>query len=154
GEITLAVRVWMDPATLLINPDTGGLHGPPILGQASPIERMLRLDWDSVNRSQLGRFLEIGILLLAIVVCIVVSLLDRKERAYRWLGITCAAIAFSLLVTLLGNYTTVLPGWLNFLLADAVLTPLVIALWIVFWAYWFRMGRMQRMHYMVWGFTI
>src|SRR5262249_23043344 len=105
-------------------------------------------------RSQLSRFLEIGILLLAIVVCIALSLLDRKERAYRWLGITCAAIAFSLLVTLLGNYTTVLPGWLNFLLADAVLTPLVIALWIVFWAYWFRMGRMQRMHYMVWGFTI
>jgi hypothetical protein len=154
GEITLAVRVWMDPATLLINPDTGGLHGPPILGQAHPIERMLRLDWDAVNRSQLSRFIEIGVLLLAITVCIVLSLLDRKERAYRWLGITCAAIALSLVVTLLGNYTTVLPGWLNFLLADAVLTPLVIALWIVFWAYWFRMGRMQRMHYMVWGFTI
>jgi hypothetical protein len=81
-------------------------------------------------------------------------LLDRKERAYRWLGYTCAAIALETLVSLLGSYTTLLPGWLNFLLADAVLKPLVIALWIIFWSYWFRMGRMERMRYMVWGFTI
>ncbi len=153
GEITIAIRVWMDPSTLLTNPDTGGLHGPPILGQAAPIERMLRLDWDAVNRSQISRFIEMGILLLAITVCVVLSLLDRKERAYRWLGITCGGIAVQTLVSLLGSYTTILPAWVNFLLADAVLTPLVIALWITFWAYWFHMGRMQRMHYMVWGFT-
>jgi hypothetical protein len=59
-----------------------------------------------------------------------------------------------LVVSLLGNYTTLVPGWMNFMLADAVLSPLVISLWIVFWAYWFHMGRMVRMHRMVWGFTI
>jgi hypothetical protein len=154
GEITIAIRVWMDASTPLTNPDTGGLHQPPVLGQAAPIERMLRLDWESVNRSQLSRFGEFAVLLLAIIVSIVLSLLDRKEMAYRWLGIACGAIALQTLVALLGNYTTVLPGWLNFLLADVVFTPLVIALWIVFWAYWFRMGRMVRMHYMVWGFTL
>ncbi len=66
GPITFAIRVWMDPATSLTNPDAGGLHGPPILGQAGPIERMLRLDWDAVNRSQLSRFIELAVLLLAI----------------------------------------------------------------------------------------
>ena len=45
GQITIAIRVWMDPSTLLTNPDVGGLHGPPVLGQKGPIERMLRLDW-------------------------------------------------------------------------------------------------------------
>src|SRR6201999_2849490 len=53
GEISIAIRAWMDPATPLINPDTGGLHGPPVLGQAPPIERMLKLDWDAVNHAQL-----------------------------------------------------------------------------------------------------
>ena len=154
GQITIAIRVWMDPSTPLTNPDTGGLHGPPVLGQAAPIDRMLRLDWSAVNRSQVSRFGELAVILLAIIVSIVLSLLDRKEMAYRWLGGTCCAIAAQMLLTLFGYYTTALPGWVNFLLGDAVLTPVVIALWIIFWAYWFRMGRMPRMHSMVWGFSM
>ncbi|HEY1581020.1 MAG TPA: SpoIIE family protein phosphatase [Terracidiphilus sp.] len=153
GQITVAIRVWMDASTLLTNPDTGGLHGPPILGQAAPIDRMLRLDWDAVNHSQLSRFLELAVLLLAITVCCVLYWVDRKEKAYLWLALTCAGIALATLVSITGNYTTMMPAWLNFLLGDAVLVPAVIALWIVFWAYWFRMGRMPRMHKMVWGFT-
>lgn len=151
GQITIAIRVWMDPSTPLTNPDAGGLHGPPVLGQAGPIDRMLRLDWDAVNHSQLSRFLELAVLLLAITVAGVLFWLDRKEKAYLWLGFSCFGIALQVLVTLTGNYTTVLPAWLNFLLQDAVLTPAVIALWAVFWAYWFRMGRMARLHKMVWG---
>ncbi|WP_162601283.1 PP2C family protein-serine/threonine phosphatase [Occallatibacter savannae] len=153
GPITIAIRVWMDASTQLTNPDSGGLHGPPILGQAGPIDRMLRLDWDAVTHSQLSRFLEVAVLLLAITVCAVLFWLDRKENSYVWLGATCIAIALQLTVSLAGNYTTLLPGWLNFLLIDVVFSPAVIALWILFWAYWFRMGRMARMHYMVWGFT-
>lgn len=153
GPITVAIRVWMDASTQLTNPDSGGLHGPPILGQAGPIDRMLRLDWDAVTHSQLSRFLELAVLLLAITVCGVLFWLDRKERSYRWLGATCCAIALQLVISVSGNYTTLLPGWMNFLLMDVLFAPVVIALWILFWAYWFRMGHMRRMHYMVWGFT-
>ena len=153
GQITVAIRVWMDPSTLLTNPDAGGLHAAPVLGQATPIERMLRLDWDAVNRSQLSGFFEMAVLLLAIVVAAVLFWLDRKEKAYLWLGLTCCGIGLQVLRGLTGNYTTLLPGWMNFILADTVLTPLVIALWILFWAYWFRMGRMDRLEKMVWAFS-
>jgi Stage II sporulation protein E (SpoIIE)/Beta-galactosidase jelly roll domain len=154
GQITFAIRVWMDPSTPLTNPDAGGLHGPPILGQASPIERMLRLDWDAVNRSQLSRFLELGVLLLAIIVAVVLFWLDRKEKAYLWLGLACGGVALQSTVTLIGNYSAVIPASFFFLLSDAVLVQGVIGLWIIFWAYWFRMGRMPRQHKMVWGFAI
>jgi hypothetical protein len=153
GPITIAIRVWMDASTPLTNPDSGGLHGPPIVGQAGPIDRMLRLDWDAVSHSELSKFLELGVLGLAIIVCAVLFWLDRKEKAYIWLGLTCCAIVLQMAVNLTGNFTTLLPAWLNFVLGDAVLVPLVISLWILFWAYWFRMGRMVRMHYMVWGFS-
>ena len=153
GQIEFAIRVWMDPSTPLTNPDTGGLHGPPVLGQAAPIERMLELDWDAVNHSQVTRFLELAVLLLAITVTGVLFWLDPKEKAYMWLGLTCSAVALQMFRTLTGNYTTLMPAWLNFMLGDAVLAPSVIALWIMFWAYWFRMGRMARLHRMVWGFT-
>ena len=154
GQVTIAVRVWMDPSTALTNPDAGGLHGPPILGQSGPIERMLRLDWDSVNRSQLSRFLELAVLLLAITVAIILFWLDRKEKAYRWLAIACAGVALQTVVTLIGNYTAFVPATIFFLLTDAILVPGVIGLWIIFWAYWFRMGRIPRLHKMVWGFTL
>jgi heme exporter protein D len=153
GQATIAIRVWMDPSTALTNPDAGGLHGPPILGQAGPIERMLRLEWDSVNRSQMSRFLELGVLLLAIAVAIVLFWLDRKEKAYLWLGLTCAGVILQAAVTLIGNYTALVPASTFFVLSDAILVPGVIGLWIIFWAYWFRMGRMPRLHKMVWGFT-
>src|SRR5215472_3727311 len=154
GEILIAIRVWMDPATPLTNPDAGGLHGPPVLGQAAAIEHMLRLDWDAVNHSQVSKFLEVAVLLLAASIAGVLFWLDRKEKAYLWLGLSCTAVAVHALLILLGNYTTLLPGTLSLLLANAVFTPGVIALWVIFWAYWFRMGRMARMHWMVWGFTV
>lgn len=154
GQITMAIRVWMDPSTPLTNPDAGGLHGPPVLGQAAPIDRMLSLDWDAVNRSEISKFLELAVLLLAITVAGVLFWLDRKEKAYLWLGLTCCGIALQQLVHLIGNYTPLIPAWVSFILLDAILTPMVIALWIAFWAYWFRMGRMLRLHRMTWGFAI
>ena len=154
GQISIAIRVWMDAATLFTNPDVGGLHGPPVLGQAAPIDRMLRLDWSAVNYAQVSRFVELAVLLLGALVAAVIFWLDRKEKAYLWLGLTCGGIALQTLVTLSGNYTTILPSWVELLIADAVMVPLVIALWILFWAYWFHMGRMERTQKMVWGFTL
>ncbi len=96
----------------------------------------------------------LGVLLLAITVAVVLFWLDRKEKAYLWLGLACGGVALDTVVTLLGNYTSLLPSPVFFLLSDAILKPLMIALWIIFWAYWFRMGRMERMHKMVWGFAL
>jgi len=154
GPVEIAIRVWMDPATPLSNPDTGGLHGPPVLGQAGPIGRLLQLDWDAVNHSQISRFLEVGILLLAATVAGVLFWLDRKEKAYLWLGITCLGVMFQALMGLVGNYTAWIPGGPFILISDALVKPVVIGLWIIFWAYWFRMGHMPRIHKMVWGFVL
>ena len=154
GQIAIAVRVWMDPSTLLTNPDTGGMHGPPVLGQAAPIERMLLLDWDAVNHSQISRVAEACILLLAILVAVMLSWLDRKEKAYRWLALTCVGILLQTLLTLMGNYTTWVPATPDLLINDALLGPGLIGMWVIFWAYWFRLGHMARLHKMVWGFAL
>ena len=64
GAMTIAIRFWMDPATVLSSPDVGGMHGPPMLGQLSAIDAMLRLEWDAVNRTQVGNLLSVGFLFL------------------------------------------------------------------------------------------
>lgn len=154
GEITIAIRVWMDAATLVTNPDTGGLHGPPVLGQAAPVDAMLQLDWSAINRSQVSRFAEVGVLLLAMVVAVVLFSFARKEKAYLWLAFCCLGVLLQAVLTLIGNYTTWIPSAPELLLSDAVLVPAVIALWVIFWAYWFRLGHMARLHKMVWGMAL
>ena len=154
GLITIAIRVWMDPATPLTNPDTGGLHGPPMLGQAEPIEGMLRLDWDTVNRSQNSRFVLASILVLAMTVAFGLFWLDRREKAFLWLGITCAVLTVQALIGLIGSYTTWIPATLDLLITDAILIPTLIGLWVIFWGYWFRMQHMARLHKMVWGLAL
>ena len=151
GPATLAIRMWMDAYSALVDPDVGGLHAPPVLGQAGAIAGLLQLGWDTVNRSNYSVFAQMAILLLALVVAFALYGLDPSELAYLWLGLVCAANLALAVVNTLANYSTVLDGTLQFLLMDAILSPLIIGLWIIFWAAWFRLPRMGRIHGMVWS---
>ena len=154
GTVTLAIRMYMQPSTPLIDQDAGGLHGPPILGQASAVAGLLQLDWDSINRSLYCRFFEDAILLLALLVACGLFWLDRTEPAYLWLGLTCSAILGKILVIVAGFYSTWINRTAENLLTDAIHTPLLIGLWVIFWATWFRLDGMARLHRIVWGLVL
>jgi Stage II sporulation protein E (SpoIIE) len=154
GPVTIAVRMWMATFTPLIDPDAGGLHAPPVLGHAPAIDALLQLDWDATNRSLYGDFVELAIVLLALQLAFALFWLDRAEPAYLWLGLTCIAILCLVILALLSNYTVLLSGTLLFLLRDAVLTPIHIGLWVLFWAYWFRLDHMGRLHRAVWSLVL
>jgi hypothetical protein len=154
GPATVAVRMWMSAFTPLVNPDVGGLHGPPVLGQASVIAGLLQLDWDAIDRTTYSRFFQSAILLLALIVAFGLFWLDPEEPAYLWLGLVCAAILAYIVVFLVQDYSTWIDGNVAFLLQDAVFTPAVIGLWVVFWAYWFRLDRMARVHQAVWTLAV
>ena len=127
-----------------------GLHGPPVLGQASAIDGLLQADWSSSIGRMYDNFVEIAILLLALVVAFGLFWLDRGEPAYLWLGITCAVILARVAIIVVSNYTAWI-GVSSFLIEDAILTPAYIGLWVLFWAYWFRLGGMAQFHRVVWG---
>ncbi|HEY2001625.1 MAG TPA: SpoIIE family protein phosphatase [Acidobacteriaceae bacterium] len=153
GPATIAIRMWMAAFTPMVDPDAGGLHGPPVLGQASTIAGVLQLDWDAISRSQYDNFVELGILLVALLVAFGLFWLDRSEPAYLWLAITCAVILARVAIVVVTNYAT----WIGvslFLIEDAILTPAYIGTWVLFWAYWFRLDRMVRLHRLVWGLVV
>jgi hypothetical protein len=155
GPVVLAIRMWMSPDTPLAYPDAGGLHGPPALGQASAIDGLLRLDWDAVDRLLYTVFFEMAILLLALLVAFGLFWLDRREPAYLWLGITCAAILARTGIDVASYYTVWITGnHLAFFLTDAVLPPATIGLWVLFWAAWFRLNPMARVHRIVWSLAV
>lgn len=151
GTAIFAIRMWMDAYTPVVDPDAGGLHGPPVLGQSSAIVSQVQMDWDAIDRSQYARFFEMAILLLALLVTFTLYWLDRREPAYLWLGLTCAALLVENAVIALDFYAIWIPGVVDFLLPDAVLNPISIGLWVMFWAYWFRLSGMARLHRIVWS---
>lgn len=144
GPITIAVRMWMEPSTILVSQDAGGMHGSPMLGQDDSIEAMLRLAWDQVNRTELGNLLSCSLSLLAGILGLALFWLDRREKAYLLLSLACAAAFLDRAAVLVGYYTMFLNMTAESILQTVLLTPLNMALWAVFWAYWFRIQRVER----------
>ncbi len=154
GPVTIAIRMWMDAATPFIAPDVGGLHGPPVLGQASYIQSLLRQDREDLDRALDGEFLLSAILLQVLLVAFGLYWLDRSEQAYFWLGLVCVTSLLYSAVVLLGYHTRWIGQTPVEFLEDAVLTPAYIGLWVLFWGYWFRLERMARLHRVVWELVL
>ncbi|HET9100847.1 MAG TPA: SpoIIE family protein phosphatase [Acidobacteriaceae bacterium] len=143
SPITIAIRMWMDAATPRVQPDTGGLHGPPVLGHSGIIFDLLRLNQYAIHLSGSSTLFEVAIQPLAILIAFTLFALDRNELAYLWLGISCT-ISFAFLLFLqITSYTT----WISetYFTLLAVLPPLQIGVWILFWSYWFRLERTVQM---------
>jgi len=151
GPVTIAIRMWMDAGTPLISPDAGGLHSPPLLGQAQVIESMLQLAWDDMDRSQARVFLQLPVFGLMVLLGLFLFRADRRERCYLWMSLACLTDVFYMLISLFGSYTTSLPMAAENFLLDVVLSPLIFALWVLFWGHWFGLTEMRRIHAAAWS---
>jgi Stage II sporulation protein E (SpoIIE) len=154
GEISIAVRVWMDSATPFNSPDAGGLRQPPELGYASAIADQVRLDWDDVGHLVGSGFLELLILVMALLMALTLFWLDRQEKSYLWLALVCEASILSDAPVLLINFTTWMGLTEYVILHDVIVAPLRVGLWVLFWGYWFRLKRMRTLHLAVWSLVI
>jgi len=154
GAITIAIRMWMDTATPFESPDAGGLHGPPVLGQAEAIGGMLNLAWDDVGRAEARNMVRIPILGLAALFGFILFWLDRREQVYFLLALVCLASALNTLVILTGYYVTWLSMVLENYFTDIILSPLILGLWTVFWAYWFGLPELRRICRATWSLVV
>jgi hypothetical protein len=151
GTITIAIRMWMDPATRFNFPDAGGLHGPPSLGYASYVTDLVELDYDFMAHYLAGASLEVLILFMALLMATALFWLDRQEQAYLWLALVCTVTLFYNAIVLSVNVTTWIGQTQAVVLSDAILRPTRIGLWVLFWGYWFRLAKIGRLHQVVWA---
>jgi hypothetical protein len=151
GKVFLAIRMWMDSATPFNSPDAGGLREPPQLGYASAISSAVRLDWDDNAHLVGSGFLEVLILIMALLMALALFWLDRHERSYLWLALVCEATILGNAVVLLDNFTTWIGLTASVILIDVIAAPLRIGLWVLFWGYWFRLKRIRTLHHAVWS---
>jgi Stage II sporulation protein E (SpoIIE)/Beta-galactosidase jelly roll domain len=150
GKLTIAIRMWMDSATPFNIADAGGLHEPPELGYAADISGQVQLGWDVVGHYVGSGFLEMLILVMALIMALSLFWLDREEKSYLWLALVCEATMLSVGLLLLVNFTTWMGQTEYVILTDVIAVPLRIGLWVLFWGYWFRLERIDLLHRVVW----
>lgn len=151
GNITIAIRMWMDSATSFVSPDAGGLHGPPTLGYASLVRNLIELDYSAMAHYFGSAFVEGLILLMALLMAVALAYLDPQEEAYAWLALVCLVTLLGLTIVLSVNYTAWLSQTQEVVLNEVILNSLRIGLWVLFWGYWFRVAKIRRLHWAVWS---
>ncbi|HTV08168.1 MAG TPA: SpoIIE family protein phosphatase [Candidatus Aquilonibacter sp.] len=149
GKMTIAIRLWMDSATPFLSPDAGGLHDPPMLGYLPNITDMVRLGFNNNLHTVGTGFLEWLILFMAMIMALALYWLEPDEEAYLWLAIVCIVTLVGNSVVLLANFTLV-GQTQGVILRTVIAAPARIGLWVMFWAYWFRLPKIRRLHWATW----
>jgi hypothetical protein len=141
GTRVLAFRVWMDPSTLTTDPDAGGMHTAPLLGEAGVVRARYQLDWLAQVRASGSAPIDAAIFLLLAVLALSLRLFDPADPVYLWLAGLFLLIAADTLVFALGVWTELLSGETVSLLLHVLLRPLILGGWAMLWWVWFRLRR-------------
>ncbi|HWG19478.1 MAG TPA: SpoIIE family protein phosphatase [Terracidiphilus sp.] len=137
--LVLAIRFWMAPSSPYFAPDTGGMHTPPLIGDARTVEAVNQLSWLELIRAYAPRPISGALYLFVAIIAFSLVLFDRSDRVYLWIGGVFLLLAAQNAIATLGTLT----GWLDAVkvstILDVTLAPLTFAGWaMVFWI-WFKL---------------
>ena len=136
----LAFRFWMAPATLVGQPDAGGMHSAPLLGEAGVIGLHYQSQWLELIRAYLMGPVEAAVFALLAVVAFSLILFDRSDPVYLWIGLLFLATAVQSGWGAAATWTQWIPIRLD-LLVDNAVVAVVFALWVmVLWVWFGREG--------------
>ena len=137
----LAFRVWMAPEALTTQPDPGGFHTAPVLGEAGAVKAGYQLRWLELVRAYLPSAIEAHLYSLLAIVAFSLILFDRSDRVYLWIGSVFLLQAASYALSAFDVWTQHLSIWADSLLTYGLLTPLICAGWVMVWWVWFGRQR-------------
>ena len=137
----LAFRIWMDPSTLGLVPNPGGMHSVPLLGEADVVAAQYQLAWLNTVRSYLSSAIEGALFFLLAIMAFSLVLFDRSDSLYWWLaGVVLLTGVYSGYVCL-GAWTQTQGAAVFNLVVDVLLRPLILGGWVMVWWVWFRLRR-------------
>ena len=137
----IAFRVWMGPGTLLTQPDAGGLHNPPVLGEAGAVGADYQLRWLELVR-EYSTDAALGLLFAVMAVgAFSLVLFDRTDRVYLWIGAVLLLQAIYYGLFALDGWTENLTVVADTLIRNSLLFSLITAGWVMVWWIWFGRQR-------------
>jgi hypothetical protein len=133
-EITLAFRVWMNPANL--GPDAGGIHVAPTIGEIEHVQLKYKFQWAQTIKGYI-----IEVVWPIIFVLLAITMVLVRERSCKWF-----VTALILLGLMRLNQATYY--WFNFetsreavIAGQVILKPLVLGAWLMAWREWFDLRQ-------------
>ena len=137
----LAFRVWMAPEALTTQPDAGGFHTAPVLGEAGAVTAGYKLRWLELVRAYLPFAVQAHLYALLAIVAFSLILFDRSDRVYLWIGIVFLLQAASYALSAFDVWTRYLSIWADSMIISGFLNPLICAGWVMVWWVWFGRQR-------------
>jgi hypothetical protein len=139
--LVIAFRFWMSPSTIVINPDVGGIHTAPLLGNAETVLARYQLNWLQLLRAQVFAGLLGLLFLLVAIVAFGLTRLDRSDPVYTWMGGVFLLLCVTGILSFITACSQYIDAIVSSVLNDAILWPLVFGGWIMVWWVWFRLQR-------------
>jgi hypothetical protein len=137
----LAFRVWMEPSTPANYPDVGGLRTAPLLGGEGAVTANYQLHWLDAFRAIADVLVSAAVFGLFALVAFSLTLFDRSDRVYLWLGAAFLLTAMFDAVVVLLDSTQYMGMAVGDPLRFVVLRPLIYAAWFMVWWSWFGLHR-------------
>jgi Stage II sporulation protein E (SpoIIE) len=137
----LAFRVWMEPEALATQPDAGGFHTAPVLGEAGAVSAGYQLRWLELVRAYLPFAIQAHLYALLALVAFSLILFDRSDRVHLWIGTVFLLQAVSSALSAFDVWTRYLSIWADSLIISGILTPLICTGWVMVWWVWFGRHR-------------
>jgi hypothetical protein len=153
GTEVLAFRFWMAPQTVVIQPDVGGLHTPPLVGEASAVQAQYQLDWLQAVRAYMNAPVLAAVSFGMAIVAFCLYLLDRGDAVYVWLGSVCLARCIDAVCLALFAWTEVMGSTADSVEAG-IGAPLLLGGWLIVWWTWFRLQRPAWIPRLIGGLTL
>ena len=150
----LAFRVWMEPTTLTQEPDVGGMHSAPLLGEAGVVAARYQLAWVDLVRAYSFAAIAAALFLLLALLAASLVLFDRSDAVYLWLAGVFLLTATYAAVLCLGSWTQWIGGIALEVALYMFLGPLMLGGWVMVWWVWFRLRRPAWMPQLVAGLTL
>jgi Stage II sporulation protein E (SpoIIE) len=136
----LAFRMWMEPYALISQPDSGGMHSAPVLGEAGAVTAGYQTRWLELIRAEAFSAVLALIFGPLAVVAFSLILFDRSDRVYLWMGALFLLVAAVNALSFIGGCTEIASIPLINLLVDIGAAPTHAAWVMVFWV-WFGLQR-------------
>jgi hypothetical protein len=140
--LTIAFRMWMSPASLLMTEAApGGMHVAPVLGTAKAVNAAYQLHWFDVARENvIWAFTGVVYSLLA-VVAFGLLLFNRKDRVYLWMGALFLLMGLGGGETAVGSWTQTLTIPTELWVCYVLVVPSINVAWIMLLRAWFGLDR-------------
>jgi hypothetical protein len=142
--VLLAFRVWMGPWELP-DPDGGGIHIAPVIGEAGGIAARYQVEWLETIRGYIVEVVEAFIFVMLAVMACSLLMFDR-DSTYLWM-------ALALVLTALMRANQAFFFWGQFetvhgfeLITVVLLTPLALGAWTLAWRSWFQLPGRAWLH--------